>query len=79
MNDNRFEFNPSLEWDDKNGNTIVRFKLWDNQTGQEVFSREVSTLPERMRTFEFYESKEWMTLKPKVEKECHFLLNLLMK
>jgi hypothetical protein len=70
----RFEFILSLRWDDKKKENLVSIRVLDNRSGNEVFNMEFPNLPERMKTFEFYESEEWLKMRPEViRRYYHFL------
>jgi hypothetical protein len=66
---------PVTEWDEKNQRQIIgSYKIWYNPTGMEILCFRPPNLPEKMKTIEFYESEEWLKIKPEMIKRCyHFL------
>jgi hypothetical protein len=74
MNNQRFEFTISFSRDEVKKENLISIRVVDNRSGNEVFNFEFPNLPDRMKTFEFYESEEWIKMRPEVEKRCyHFL------
>ena len=66
---------PSAEFDEKNEKiTVSSFRIWYNPSGKEILCFRPPNLPEKMKTIEFYESEEWLKIKPEMIKRCyHFL------
>ena len=72
-----FEFQPSLGYDDEKKETTVSLKVWDNNTGNEVFSLDLPNPHDRFKDIDFYEREEWNEMKSEVLKVFYQLHSIL--